>query len=85
MIPPADTARDFMARKIAVILQVPMAKMLRPVTLGEALRLEARVVKMKENFGELRGMAYAGEELVAEGQMRFAIVDAAAAASALGS
>ncbi len=68
--------RPQMAGKIAVILQVPMARMLRPVTLGETLRLEARVVKIKENFGELRGMAYAGEELVAEGQMRFAIADA---------
>jgi acyl-coenzyme A thioesterase PaaI-like protein len=54
-----------------------MAQMLRPVALGQTLRLEARVVKMKENFGELRGMAYVGEELVAEGQMRFAIADAA--------
>ena len=68
--------RPQMAGKIAVILQVPMAQMLRPVALGETLRLEARVVKLKENFGELRGMAYAGEELVAEGQMRFAIADA---------
>jgi 3-hydroxyacyl-[acyl-carrier-protein] dehydratase len=77
--------RPQMAGKIAVILQVPMARMLRPVALGEKLRLEARVVKLKENFGELRGMAYVGEELVAEGQMRFAITDAKAVASNIGS
>jgi 3-hydroxyacyl-[acyl-carrier-protein] dehydratase len=69
--------RPQMAGKIAVILQIPKAEMLRPVALGETLRLEARVVKLKENFGELRGTAYVGEELVAEGQMRFAIADAA--------
>jgi hypothetical protein len=38
---------------------------------------------MKENFGELRGTAYAGEELVAEGQMRFAITDGASVAPGL--
>ncbi len=69
--------RPQMAGKIAMVLQVPMARMLRPVRLDETLRLEAKVVRIKENFGELRGMAYVGEELVAEGQMRFAIADAA--------
>jgi 3-hydroxyacyl-[acyl-carrier-protein] dehydratase len=76
--------RPQMAGKIAMVLQVPLARMLRPVRLDETLRLEARVVRMKENFGELRGTAYAGEELVAEGQMRFAIADAATVGSALG-
>lgn len=75
--------RPQMAGKIAVILQVPMAKMHRPVALGETLRLEARVVKLKENFGELRGMAYVGGELVAEGQMRFAIADAGSVQNSL--
>ncbi len=75
--------RPQMAGKIAMVLQVPMAQMLRPVELGETLRLEARVVRMKENFGELRGTAYVGQELVAEGQMRFAISDAASVSSAL--
>jgi 3-hydroxyacyl-[acyl-carrier-protein] dehydratase len=68
--------RPQMAGKIAVILQIPKAEMLRPVELGETLRLEAKIVRMKENFGELRGTAYVGDELVAEGQMRFAIADA---------
>lgn len=75
--------RPEMAGKIAVILQVPTARMVRPVQFGESLRLEAQVVKLKENFGELKGMVYAGEELVAEGQMRFAIADAATVAPGL--
>ena len=77
--------RPEMAGKIAVILQVPMARMVRPVRLGETLRLEASVVRLKETIGELRGAAYVGEELVAEGQMRFAIADAASVGPRLGS
>jgi 3-hydroxymyristoyl/3-hydroxydecanoyl-(acyl carrier protein) dehydratase len=76
--------RPEMDAKIAVILQVPMARMLRPVEFGETLRLEARVVKLKENFGELKGVAYVGDELVAEGQMRFGIADPASVAPGLG-
>jgi 3-hydroxymyristoyl/3-hydroxydecanoyl-(acyl carrier protein) dehydratase len=76
--------RPEMAGKIAVILQVPMARMLRPVRFGESLRLEAQVVKLKENFGELKGSVFVGKELVAEGQMRFAIADAATVAPGLG-
>lgn len=73
-----------MAGKIAVILQIPMARMLRPVAFGETLRLEAHVVRLKETIGELRGGAYVGDELVAEGQMRFAITDAGGILPAVG-
>jgi acyl-CoA thioesterase FadM len=50
--------------------------MIRPVGPGEDLRLEAQVVKLKESFGELRGLVYCGTELVAEGQLRFGIANA---------
>jgi len=68
--------RPQMEGKLAVILQVPAAALWKPVYAGEALRVEAEVVKMGELFGELRGAAYREGERVAEGQMRFAIVDA---------
>lgn len=68
--------RPEMLGKIAVILQIPSAEMHRPVRYGETLRLEARVVRLKETLGELRGAAHVGDELVAEGQMRFAIANA---------
>jgi 3-hydroxymyristoyl/3-hydroxydecanoyl-(acyl carrier protein) dehydratase len=77
--------RPGMGGKIAVILQVPEARMTRPVEFGESLRLEAQVVKLKENLGELKGSVFAGKELVAEGRMRFAIADASAVAPGLGS
>jgi 3-hydroxymyristoyl/3-hydroxydecanoyl-(acyl carrier protein) dehydratase len=69
--------RPEMSGKVAMILQIPQARMLRPVEAGDRLEVEARVVKMRENFGELQGAIHCEGELVAEGQMRFAIASAA--------
>jgi 3-hydroxymyristoyl/3-hydroxydecanoyl-(acyl carrier protein) dehydratase len=68
--------RPEMAGKLAVILQIPSARLLQPVRPGDVLRLEAQVLKLGERFGELRGTAYREGELIAEGQMRFAVVNA---------
>ena len=69
--------RQEMAGKIAMILQIPSAHFLKPVEAGDTVRLEAEVVRMKEQFGELRGTIFRDGELVAEGQMRFVIANAA--------
>lgn len=69
--------RPEMAGKVAMILQILSARLLKPVALGDTLRVEAEVIKMGAHFGELRGAAYREGELIAEGQMRFAIADAA--------
>ena len=68
--------RPGMAGKVAVILGIPSARMLTPVRPGDNLRAEVVVLKLRENFGELRGTVYCEGELAAEGQMRFAIADA---------
>jgi 3-hydroxymyristoyl/3-hydroxydecanoyl-(acyl carrier protein) dehydratase len=68
--------RPSMAGKIAMILQIPVATLHQIVRPGDSLRIEAEVVKMGERFGEMRGAAYRDGELVAEGQMRFAVADA---------
>jgi 3-hydroxymyristoyl/3-hydroxydecanoyl-(acyl carrier protein) dehydratase len=65
--------RPNMEGKIAVILQIPAASMLKPVHTGDVLLVEAEVMKLRESLGELRGAAYCKGERVAEGQMRFAI------------
>jgi acyl-coenzyme A thioesterase PaaI-like protein len=39
--------------------------------------VEAEVIKIGERVGELRGAIYRAKELVAEGRVRFAIVEAA--------
>ena len=70
-------ARPEMVGKVAVILQIPSAKSMKPVQPGDSLRLEARVLKLKETFGELYGSAFRDGECVGEGQMRFAIASAA--------
>jgi 3-hydroxymyristoyl/3-hydroxydecanoyl-(acyl carrier protein) dehydratase len=69
--------RPEMAGKIAMILQIPSARLLKPIEAGDTVRVEAEVLKMKAQFGELRGSIFRDGELVAEGQMRFGIADAA--------
>jgi 3-hydroxymyristoyl/3-hydroxydecanoyl-(acyl carrier protein) dehydratase len=69
--------RPQMAGKVAVILQIPSARMIKPVELGDSLVVEAEVVKLRESFGELRGAAYRDGERVAEGAMRFGIANVA--------
>jgi 3-hydroxymyristoyl/3-hydroxydecanoyl-(acyl carrier protein) dehydratase len=68
--------RPEMAGKLAFILQINSAQLHQPVYPGDMLRMEAEVIKMGERFGELRGTAYRDGELVAEGQMRFAVANA---------
>ena len=70
-------ARPEMEGKIAMILQIPSAQMIKPVEAGATLRVEAEVVKMKPLYGELRGSVYCDGELVAAGDVRFAIANAA--------
>jgi 3-hydroxyacyl-[acyl-carrier-protein] dehydratase len=65
--------RPEMAGKIAMILQIPSARMHAVARPGDALRVEAEVLRLHDSFGELRGTVYRGEELIAEGRMRFAI------------
>jgi len=69
--------RPEMAGKVAMILQIPSARLVKPILPGDTLRVEAEVLKFKGAFGEMRGMASRDGELVAEGQMRFAVADAA--------
>ncbi|MCL5671121.1 MAG: 3-hydroxyacyl-ACP dehydratase FabZ [Acidobacteria bacterium] len=67
--------RPQMAGKIAMILQIPSARLFKVVVPGDTVRFEARVLKLRETLGELQGRAYVGNTLIAEGQMRFAIAD----------
>ena len=69
--------RPEMAGKVAMILQIPAAHLIKPVAPGDTLRVEAEVIKIRERLGELHGAIYRAGELVAEGRVRFAIADAA--------
>jgi len=68
--------RPEMRDKIAVILQIPSAQMIEPVIPGETVEVKAEVLKLRENYGELKGTIYRDGTLVAEGQVRFAIANA---------
>jgi 3-hydroxyacyl-[acyl-carrier-protein] dehydratase len=70
--------RPQMAGKIAMVLQIPSARIHRLVMPGDTVRFKARVLKLRETLGELHGEAWIGDELAAEGRMRFAIADRAA-------
>jgi|SRR5579875_2765079 len=70
--------RPEMAGKIAMILQIPSAHVYRFIKAGDTVRLKAKVLKLRETLGELRGEAYLENELIAEGRMRFAIADRSA-------
>lgn len=76
--------RPGMQGKVAMVIQIPSVRLLRPVRVGESLRVEAEVTRIKQNFGEMRGWGTSGKELVAEGQVRFAVADAATATLHLG-
>jgi len=69
--------RPEMAGKIAMILQISSARMIKPLEAGDTVRVEAEVVRLKSLFGELRGSISRDGDLVAEGQMRFGIANAA--------
>jgi 3-hydroxymyristoyl/3-hydroxydecanoyl-(acyl carrier protein) dehydratase len=69
--------RPEMLGKVAVILQIPSARLLGPIRPGDTLEVQAEVLKLRESFGELRGLAYRDGVLIAEGHMRFGIANAA--------
>jgi 3-hydroxyacyl-[acyl-carrier-protein] dehydratase len=45
----------------------------RPVSAGDAVRLEATVVRLRGKMGSLRGVAWVDGQVVCEGQMTFAL------------
>jgi 3-hydroxymyristoyl/3-hydroxydecanoyl-(acyl carrier protein) dehydratase len=68
--------RPEMEGKIAMILHIPSARVIKPIEAGDTVRVEAEVVRMKAQYGELHGSIFRDGELVAEGQMRFGIANA---------
>jgi 3-hydroxyacyl-[acyl-carrier-protein] dehydratase len=68
--------RPGMEGKIAMILAIPSAQVIKPIEAGDTVRVVAEVVRMKSLFGELRGSVFRDGELVAEGQVRFGIANA---------
>lgn len=62
--------------KVAVLLSLDKVKFRRPVVPGDQLILEATAVRVKSRTGHVRGKARVGDEMVAEADIKFMMVDA---------
>lgn len=61
--------------KIAYFMSIDSAKFRQPVLPGDELRMEVEVQKIRAKTGQCVGMAYVGEKLVCEAEVKFAVVD----------
>ena len=62
--------------KLAVLLSMDKVKLRRPVTPGDQLVIEAMAIRVRSRTGHTRCRAYVGEELAAEAEIKFMLVDA---------
>ena len=61
--------------KLPVLLSLDRVKLRKPVTPGDQLFLEAESVKIRARIAHMRCRAYVGEELAAEAEVKFMMVD----------
>ncbi len=61
--------------KLAVLLSLDRVKLRRPVTPGDQLMLEAEAIRIRTRIAHMRCKAYVGEELAAEAEIKFMLVD----------
>lgn len=61
--------------KIAYFMSIDSAKFRQPVLPGDVLRMEVEVQKIRARTGQCVGMAYVGDKLVCEAEVKFAVVD----------
>ncbi len=61
--------------KLPVLLSLDRVKLRRPVTPGDQLFLEAEAVRVRSRIAQMHCRAYVGEELAAEAEVRFMMVD----------
>lgn len=61
--------------KLAVLLSLDRVKLRRPVTPGDQLVLEAESVRVRSRIAHMRCRAYVGDELAAEAEVKFMLVD----------
>ncbi len=61
--------------KLAVLLSLDRVKLRKPVTPGDQLVMEATTVKMRSRIVHMRCRAYVAEDLAAEAEVKFMLVD----------
>lgn len=62
-------------QKTAVLLSINHAKFRHPVLPGDILHLHVESLKCRENAGKIQGKALVNEEIVAEAEIIFGLVD----------
>ncbi|MFA9476720.1 UDP-3-O-acyl-N-acetylglucosamine deacetylase [Phycisphaerales bacterium AB-hyl4] len=61
--------------KLAVLLSLDRVKLRRPVTPGDQIVMEAEAVRVRSRIAHMRCRAYVAEELAAEAEVKFMLVD----------
>ncbi len=61
--------------KLAMLLSLDRVKLRKPVTPGDQLILEAESVRSRSRLAHMRCRAYVGQDLAAEAEIKFILVD----------
>jgi len=61
--------------KLAVLLSLDRVKLRKPITPGDQLIMEAEAVRVRSRIAHVRCRAYVSEELAAEAEVKFMLVD----------
>jgi 3-hydroxyacyl-[acyl-carrier-protein] dehydratase len=64
--------------RLIYFMSIDRVRYRRPVTAGDSVRIEARVVRLRNKMGVLHGIARVDGRVVCEGQMTFALGDKSA-------
>jgi 3-hydroxyacyl-[acyl-carrier-protein] dehydratase len=62
-------------KKIAVLLNITGAKFRRPVTPGDVLHLHVKGLHISGNGGKIQAKAMIGEQIAAEAELSFGLID----------
>jgi len=65
--------------KLPLLLSLDKVKLRKPVTPGDQLVLEAEAVRVRRGMAHMRCRAYVGEDLAAEAEIKFMLLDKAPA------
>ncbi len=61
--------------KLGFLMSMDRVKIRRPVTPGDQLILEAETLRMRSRIAHVRGVAYVGDDVAAEVEVKFMLVD----------
>jgi beta-hydroxyacyl-ACP dehydratase FabZ len=66
---------DEVAGKLPLLMGLDNFKFRKPVVPGDQLVMEVEILKLRKNFGKIRGVAKVNNEIAAEGEITFGLAD----------